>query len=179
MEFFDVLHMRQSVRRYTGEKVEERDIAAIVEAAQLAPVGMHNNKGYVLTVISSKTVLDQMKRSFTEVTGKEGDPSYGAPLFILVSKTPEAIEEIAKYDAACIVENMHLAAAALGLGSVYIHGMIFFHSWSKSLAACSGTSRWSGSALRPGCWAQCAGTPCTADKRNISDNICRMKNRAD
>lgn len=23
MEFFDVLHMRQSVRRYTGEKVEE------------------------------------------------------------------------------------------------------------------------------------------------------------
>lgn len=33
MEFFDVLHMRQSVRRYTGEKVEERDIAAIVEAA--------------------------------------------------------------------------------------------------------------------------------------------------
>lgn len=125
MEFFDVLHMRQSVRRYTGEKVEERDIAAIVEAAQLAPVGMHNNKGYVLTVISSKTVLDQMKRSFTEVTGKEGDPSYGAPLFILVSKTPEAIEEIAKYDAACIVENMHLAAAALGLGSVYIHGMIF------------------------------------------------------
>lgn len=42
-----------------------------------------------------------------------------------MSKTAEAIEEIAKYDAACLIENMHLAAADLGLGSVYIHGMIF------------------------------------------------------
>lgn len=125
MEFFDVLHMRQSVRSYTDEKVADKEIEALVEAAQLAPVGMHNSKGYVITVITSESVLTQMKTAFSRVTGKAGDPSYGAPLFLLVSKTPEAIEEIAKYDAACLIENMHLAAADLGLGSVYIHGMIF------------------------------------------------------
>lgn len=125
MEFFDTLHMRQSVRMYTEEKVGKEDVAALVEAAQLAPVGMHNSKGYLLTVISSENVLGLMKEAFRKATGKENDPSYGAPLFILVSKTEDAIEEIAKYDAACIIENMHLTAADLSLGSVYIHGMIF------------------------------------------------------
>lgn len=125
MEFFDTLHWRQSVRSYTAEPVARKDIDAILEAAQLAPVGMHNYKGYVLTVITSPAVLACMKETFAAVTGKGGDPSYGAPLFVLVSKTADAIEEIAKYDAACLIENMHLAAADLGLGSVYIHGMIF------------------------------------------------------
>lgn len=125
MEFFEALRRRQSVRAYTEEKVSKEDVAALVEAAQLAPVGMHNNKGYMLTVISSKAVLAAMKASFTRVSGKDADPSYGAPLFILVSRMPEAIDEIVKYDVGCIIENMHLAAAALGLGSVYIHGMIF------------------------------------------------------
>ncbi len=125
MEFFETLHMRQSVRMYTDEKVAKDDINALVEAAQLAPVGMHNNKGYIISVISNEEILNSMKADFTKATGKENDPSYGAPLFILVSKTPDVIEELAKYDAACIIENMHLAAADRGLGSVYIHGMIF------------------------------------------------------
>ncbi len=54
MEFNEVLRMRQSVRRYTEEKVSAEDIQAILTAAQHAPVGMHNSKGYVLTVISSE-----------------------------------------------------------------------------------------------------------------------------
>lgn len=138
MEFNEVLRMRQSVRRYTEEKVSAEDIQAILTAAQHAPVGMHNSKGYVLTVISSETVLALMKKNYKEATGKDNDPMYGAPLFLLVSKTPEAIEEIAKYDAACLIENMHLAAAALGLGSVYIHGMIFSIRGIKEWQAAAG-----------------------------------------
>lgn len=80
MEFFDTLHMRQSARSYTAEPVARKDIDAILEAAQLAPVGMHNSKGYMLTVITSPAVLACMKETFTAVTGKAADPSYGAPL---------------------------------------------------------------------------------------------------
>lgn len=125
MEFNDVLELRQSVRAYTDEPVSKEDVAELVKAVQHAPVGMHNNKGYLVTVISNPTVLDLMRETYTNITGKENDPTYGAPLFILVSETSEAIQEIKKYDAACIIENVHLAAASLGLGSVYIHGMIF------------------------------------------------------
>ncbi len=125
MEFNDVLALRQSVRAYTEEPVSKENIEALVRSVQHAPVGMHNNKGYLVTVISNKAVLDLMRETYTNITGKENDPTYGAPLFILVSETPEAIQEIKKYDAACIIENIHLAATDLGLGSVYIHGMIF------------------------------------------------------
>lgn len=70
MEFNEVLRMRQSVRRYTEEKVSAEDIQAILTAAQHAPVGMHNSKGYVLTVISSETVLALMKKIIRKRPGK-------------------------------------------------------------------------------------------------------------
>lgn len=125
MEFQKVLELRQSVRAYTDEPVSKEDIKELVKAVQYAPVGMHNNKGYLVTVISSKAVLDTMRETYKNITGRPTDPTYGAPLFILVSETPDVLEELKKYDAACIIENLHLAATDIGLGSVYIHGMIF------------------------------------------------------
>jgi nitroreductase len=48
-------------------------------------------------------------------------PIYGAPTLIVVSSKKDAgAEKVGIADAACIVENMHLAATDLGLGSVYL-----------------------------------------------------------
>lgn len=125
MEFRELLTYRQSVRSFTGEAVSKEKIARLIEAAQHAPVGMHNNKGYLITVITRPSLLEMMKKTCQSMRCNGNDPIYGAPLFILVSQTAEALPELVKYDAACIIENMHLAAANEGLGSVYIHGMIF------------------------------------------------------
>ena len=124
MEFCDVLALRRSTRAYTDEAVAEADIEKILDAAQRAPIGHHNYEGYHLTVIEKPEVLALMRETFAKVAGVSEDPSYGAPVFILVSVTPKASEVVAKYDAAVIIENMHLAATELGLGSCYIHGMI-------------------------------------------------------
>lgn len=124
MEFTDVLALRCSARAYTEEAVSAEDVAAVLEAAQRSPVGHHNYAGYRLTVIEKPEVLALMRKTFSEVSGRQDDPSYGAPVFIIVSVTPEASDVVAKYDCACIIENMHLAATNLGLGSCYIHGMI-------------------------------------------------------
>ena len=59
-----------------------------------------------------------------KVTGKDNNPLYGAPAFILVSATKDAIQKIVGQDAGCIMENMHLKAADLHLGAVYIFGMV-------------------------------------------------------
>ena len=57
-----------------------------------------------------------------------GDPSlrptYGAPTVILVLVSRDSKQDAAYCNAACIVENMHLAATDLGLGSVYLLGCI-------------------------------------------------------
>lgn len=125
MDFRELLTYRQSVRSFTDKPVDKEQIARLIEAAQHAPVGMHNNKGYLITVITNPAVIALMKKTYQDMRCVKNDPAYGAPLFILISQTAEALPELVKYDAGCLIENMHLAAANEGLGSVYIHGMIF------------------------------------------------------
>lgn len=51
--------------------------------------------------------------------GSESDPYYGVPVVVLVladGNTNTFIE-----DGSCVLENMMLAAASLGLGSVWVH----------------------------------------------------------
>lgn len=125
MDFEKVLALRQSVRSYTEEAVEEEDIQKLVEAANRAPVGMHRYEGYHLTVITDKNLLNKMVETFKEKTGENMNPLYGAPLFILVSATDKAKERTMTMDAGCITENMHLMATDLGLESVYIYGLVY------------------------------------------------------
>lgn len=138
MEFEKVMALRQSVRAYTKEDVTDEDTAALLAAAQASPVGMHNYKGYMLGVVHSPEVLAKMKAAFTEKTGQKNDPLYGAPLFIFVADGPDALPEVAPFDGACIVNDMHLAATARGLGSVFILGMMRTLRDDASLAAALG-----------------------------------------
>ena len=124
MDFEKVLSLRQAVRAYTDEQVSEEQLKAILNAAYRAPVGMHNFAGYHLTVITRPELLALMVDTARKVTGKDNNPLYGAPAFILVSATKDAIQKIVGQDAGCIMENMHLKAADLHLGAVYIFGMV-------------------------------------------------------
>ena len=51
--------------------------------------------------------------------GKNTDPYYGAPVIILVLADGTASTFVE--DGSCVLENMMLAAASLGLGSVWVH----------------------------------------------------------
>ena len=120
MDFEKVLSLRQAVRAYTDEPVSEEQLKAILNAAYRALVGMHNFAGYHLTVITRPELLALMVDTARKVTGKDNNPLYGAPAFILVSATKAAIQKIVGQDAGC----MHLKAADLHLGAVYIFGMV-------------------------------------------------------
>ena len=85
MDFEKVLSLRQAVRAYTDEPVSEEQLKAILNAAYRAPVGMHNFAGYHLTVITRPELLALMVDTARKVTGKDNNPLYGAPAFILVS----------------------------------------------------------------------------------------------
>ena len=51
--------------------------------------------------------------------GVNSDPYYGAPVVIVV--LAEGTASTFVEDGSCVLENMMLAAAALGLGSVWVH----------------------------------------------------------
>ena len=57
-------------------------------------------------------------------TGRKVDPFYGARTVIFVSATDVSDDHIEYCNAGCVIENMLLQAAALGLGGTYIWGCL-------------------------------------------------------
>ena len=123
MEVMDAMSRRRSCRAYLPQQIlnEKRD--EILKAANAAPVGMGEYQNVRLSVIQSAALLEKLDRCGAAFLGDPSlRPTYGAPTVILVSVSRDSKQDAAYCNAACIVENMHLAATDLGLGSVYLLG---------------------------------------------------------
>lgn len=122
MEFEKVQSLRKSSRSYTAEPVGKEDVEALIHAARSASVGMHNDKGHAIAVVTAKHVLSSITNAMKEL-GK-GDPLYGAPLLFVICETGDVVEFLKRFDAGIIAEHLQLKAAELGLGSVILYGFI-------------------------------------------------------
>ena len=126
MEFTQVLKRRCSTRGFTNERVSDEDVQKIVNAAQMAPLALGDNKTSHLTVIRDPELVEEI-RSACMLKKKDGsphDPFYGATTLIVFSATDVSDDHIEYCNAGCVIENMCLAAADLGLGSCYIWGCL-------------------------------------------------------
>jgi len=122
MELFETFALRKSCRAYTAEKVSAADVKKIEFAANSAPVGGAHYENIHLAVVQDGAAMAEIR---SVAGGGKADPFYGAPLAVFVSaKSRESSPNVEFANAACIVEHMHLAATALGLGSVYIWGCL-------------------------------------------------------
>lgn len=123
MELWEVLLKRHSVRSYEIRKVEQELLERVLTAGSLAPVGMGQYENVHFTVVTRPSLLEKIDQATAAKIGKEGaHPIYGAPLLVVVSSRPGkfVIPGIEKANCGCIMENMMLAAANEGLGSVYL-----------------------------------------------------------
>ena len=73
----------------------------------------------MLVAVTGKAARDEISRLNAAVMGKDTDPYYGAPVLVLALADPASSTWVE--DASCALENMMLAAHALGLGSVWVH----------------------------------------------------------
>lgn len=123
MGFQEILEKRKTTREYKSEKISKDIIDKLLNSAKKSPVGMHNDEGYVIISISSTEILKAITEESIE-KGAKKDPLYGVPLVILVCKTEKAINTLAEFDAGIIIENIHLKATELELGSVILKGFV-------------------------------------------------------
>ncbi len=93
-------------------------IKEICEAGTYAPTGGGRQSPTIIAVTSEK-YRNELARLNAEVMGRDTDPYYGAPVIILVLAQGSANTFVE--DGSCVLENMMLAAASLGLGSVWVH----------------------------------------------------------
>ncbi len=123
MEWNELMLTRKSCREYTDQQITADQLKAILQAGCAAPVARGKYEQLQLTVVQDKALLELIDAA---AKAGYGDDSFsctrGAPTVIIVSVAEEQgqISPMMIASAGCVVENMHLAATDLGLGSVYL-----------------------------------------------------------
>ncbi len=125
MNTLEAIAARYSCREYTSEQITEAELNTILSAAgaapNAAPHGTAHFSSMKLIVVQSPEMLKRMDDTMP------GDlPTHGAPTVIIVSAIPEKGfgNELAMCNTGCIMENMAIAAADLGLASCYLFGVV-------------------------------------------------------
>lgn len=120
MDLLNLLLDRRSCRTFRPESLDRPTLAAIVEAGRYAPSAM-NRQQCRFYVITDPQLLQRISDTVSRrLKGfEEQDCRYGAPVLVLVTNQESNI--CALQDAACAMENMMLAASAVGVGSCWIN----------------------------------------------------------
>ena len=110
---------RSSVKKYKSQQVPKELLDKIIEAGLAAPSGL-NKQAAIILVVTDKQVRDELSKLNA---GKDpffrADPFYNAPCVLIVLADKSVPTSI--YDGSLVMENMLLAAHALGLGACWIH----------------------------------------------------------
>jgi len=115
METLEAILTRRSVRRYTGQDVPEELIQKILAAAMSAP-SAGNEQPWHFIVVRKKELLEAASRISPYMPMVKD-----APVAILVCGDP-GLEKFPGFwveDCSAAIQNMLLAAHALGLGAVW------------------------------------------------------------
>lgn len=125
---------RRSVRKYKTDMVPQEILDQIIEAGLYAPSGK-GQQNTILIQVTDKALRDEIARMNCEIGGWEPgfDPFYGAPAMLIVLAKKDWPNRV--YDGSVVMENLMLAAHALGVGSCWIHRAKeeFETPWGKEL----------------------------------------------
>ncbi|MDO4459057.1 MAG: nitroreductase family protein [Clostridia bacterium] len=116
MTLLEEMYARRSVRKYSDEPVPQEKLNMIIEAGLLGCTG-RNTHSPEFIVVTDKALLEKL--SHARVGAAKMLEGAGAAIITLgnAEKTDTWVE-----DASIALENMHLMADSLGLGSCWIQG---------------------------------------------------------
>ena len=117
-DFLEIMKTRRSIRAYKPDAVPEELLSAVLEAGTYAPTG-RGKQSPVMIAITDKEVRERISKLNAAVMGTDSDPYYGAPVIVLVLGDSTANTYVE--DCSCVLENLMLAAHAVGLGTVWVH----------------------------------------------------------
>lgn len=133
METLKAISLRKSVRSFQEKQVPEEILDKIIKAGFQAPVAFDHYETVHLTIIQNKGIIkriaDEASAWMHKVTQYPQDMDLGTGTLIIVSSR-NGLHYSEKYaNAACILENMLIAATDLGVDSIL---------WGAAVTAISG-----------------------------------------
>ena len=126
-----VIGERYSCRAFDGKLPEKEKLEAIALAAVQAPSAM-NRQPWEIIVITDKAFIEEMdaagvrmleaaedKSAYERIKSRGGSMFYNAPcMFLIPMQAVDVSKHYAYMDCGIVSENIAIAAASLGLGSV-------------------------------------------------------------
>lgn len=113
-----LIETRRSCRKFTTEQVTEEELTAVLTAGTYAPTARGAQDPFIVAV-QNAALREKLARMNAEVMGVTSNPYYDAPTLVLVFASADSKNGL--QDGSCVLENMMLAAHALGLGSCWIN----------------------------------------------------------
>jgi len=137
MEVQEAIKFRRAIRKYKTTPVDDKTIELVLEAARWAP-SWTNTQCWKFIVVRDNKVKAELANTLFSV--EKGGPPDGNPAFGAISNAPVVIVACAKlgksgyyreepatdkgdwfmFDVALAMQNLVLAAHALGLGTVHV-----------------------------------------------------------
>ena len=122
METLRAIAKRTSTRSFQPTQIPEEDLQKILNAGMTAPVASGLYDSLHITIIQNMDLLNEIGNAVTEfihkTTGKEMNKNFGAPTMIIVSSKPATFLGVEYANAACIIENMLIAASSLNIDNI-------------------------------------------------------------
>ncbi len=119
MNTLDAIKARRSVRGFTDRQVGDADLEAILFAGGQAAVGGADFKSLKLYAVQDPELL----KAIDEASAKRrpgSHPLYGAPTLVVLASKESILPSIEFTNAGCVIQNMMVAAADLGVDSIYL-----------------------------------------------------------
>jgi nitroreductase len=116
----EALKTRRSVRAYKPEQITDEELKTVLEAGTWAPTAMGYQDPWIVAV-QNPGLLKRISRMNAAVWGREIDPFYGAPTYVLVFASDPEKWKNSVPDGSLVLGNMMNAAHAIGLGSCWIN----------------------------------------------------------
>ena len=138
MNALEAIAKRKSTRAYKPEQISEESLAAILGAANAAPVAMAKYDSLHITVIQSAEMIGKINEMTAEMFAKrmgvKKNTDFGAKTMVLVSTVKAGLPpEMAYANVGIVVENMVIAATSLGIDSVILGGAPAIVSQNEAL----------------------------------------------
>lgn len=117
-QFLEIIKTRRSCRHYKAEQITDEELSAVLEAGTYAPTG-HGKQDPVIVAVQNDAIKARLEKLNAAIMGVDSNPYYDAPTYLLVFASKDNAN--AFQDGSCVLENMMLAAHAIGLGTCWIN----------------------------------------------------------
>ncbi len=122
MNAIESIMERTSIRAYKPKQIDNEALQKILQAGMAAPVGSNAYDALHMTVVQDRDLFPIIDKAVSDMIfsmlGKRMDKAFGAPTMVFISSKPAIMPGIEYANAACVLENMAIAATSLGVASI-------------------------------------------------------------